>query len=249
MKKSLLRYIPNSLTSLNLLTGCISIVLAFEGHLIIASYLVLLSSIFDFLDGMTARLLNMYSELGKQLDSMADMISFGLVPAILVFNFQKNNYLMNNGSFNLLELSFSELLLMFSPFIIAIFSGIRLAEFNIDKRQSNSFIGLPTPANAIFFASLIIISNIYPESFINTITNNKLILLGVIIFFSFMLVAEFPMFSLKFKNLKFSENKIRYFFIGISVILLISLHTVAIPIIILFYIILSAINNWFIKQK
>ncbi|MEA3317054.1 MAG: CDP-diacylglycerol--serine O-phosphatidyltransferase [Bacteroidota bacterium] len=244
MSKNILRHIPNSITSLNLLTGCVSIVLAFEGHLLTASYLVFLSAIFDFLDGMTARLLNTYSEMGKQLDSLADVISFGLVPAVLTFNIIKGNY----QNFNLLEFSFLELLLLFSPFIIAVFSGLRLAKFNIDKRQTSSFIGLPTPANAIFFASLIITSNIYPESFIATIINNRYILIAIIVFFSFMLVAEFPMFSLKFKNLKFTKNKIRYFFIGISVILLISLHTIAIPIIILFYIILSAINNWFIKQ-
>ena len=247
MKKLVLRHIPNSITSLNLLTGCISIVLAFEGYLLLASYLVFLSAIFDFFDGMSARLLGMYSELGKQLDSLADMISFGLVPAVLIFNVLKNNYLTHNISFNLSEFTFLELLLIFSPFIIAIFSGLRLAKFNIDKRQSNSFIGLPTPANAIFFASLIITSYTYPESFVHSIISNNLILLGLIMFFSFMLIAEFPMFSLKFKKIKFSENKIRYFFIGVSVILLISLHTIAVPIIILFYIILSAINNWFIK--
>ncbi|MDY6800069.1 MAG: CDP-diacylglycerol--serine O-phosphatidyltransferase [Bacteroidota bacterium] len=238
------RYIPNFITSLNLFSGCLSIVLAFEGFLLLAVYMIFLSAIFDFLDGMTARLLNVYSEIGKQLDSLADVVSFGVAPSVIVF------FLMKGALYNtyytppLAELPVVDILFLISPFLIAVFSGLRLAKFNVDERQNESFIGLPTPANALFFVSLYIISLVNDHYLVQYLIQNKLILLALIIIFSLLLVAEFPMFSLKFKNLGLRGNKIRFIFIGLSVVLLILLQSIAVPVIIILYILLSAINNW-----
>lgn len=244
MNLTIKRHIPNSITSLNLLSGCLSIVLAFEGYLLFAVYMIFLSAILDFLDGMTARLLNVYSKVGKELDSLADVVSFGVAPSVIVF------FLMKSALFNvnyippIENLSFKEIIFLVSPFLIAVFSGIRLAKFNIDERQSNSFIGLPTPANALFFVSFYIITLVNNNMIIRSLIQNELFLIILIIIFSLLLVAEFPMFSLKFKNLGLKGNKIRFIFTGLSAILLISLQSIAIPVIIVFYILLSAFNNW-----
>lgn len=238
---SITRYIPNTITSLNILSGCISIVLAFEGYLIYAAYLIGVAAIFDFLDGMTARLFNAYSEIGKQLDSLADLISFGLAPSVIMFQLISSTLMKKTLFLNFMDLSIGENLVLFSAFIIAVSSAFRLAKFNIDTRQTDSFIGLPTPANAILIASLplIIAYNIWATDIIL----NIYFLVTLTFFQSYMLVAEFPMFSLKFKSLKFQENKMRYVFLGISVVLIAILHFIAIPVIILIYILLSGVNN------
>ncbi len=244
MNLSIKRHIPNSITSLNLLSGCLSVVLAFEGYLLFAVYMIFLSAILDFLDGMTARLLNVYSKVGKELDSLADVVSFGVAPSVIVY------FLMKAALFNasyippIENIPFKEMLLLISPFLIAVFSGIRLAKFNIDERQNGSFIGLPTPANALFFVSLYIISLVTDHFLILNLIQNELFLVILIIAFSLLLVAEFPMFSLKFKTLGLKGNKIRFIFIGLSAILLISLQSIAIPVIVILYILLSAFNNW-----
>jgi len=244
MRFSIKRYIPNFITSLNLLSGCLSIVLAFEGYLLLAVYMIFLSAIFDFFDGMSARLLKVYSEVGKQLDSLADVVSFGVAPSVIVFSMMKNMIFGSSILPPLESISFINFLFLISPFLIAVFSGLRLAKFNIDTRQSDSFIGLPTPANALFFVSLYIITLVSDNNLINHLIQNKVFLLVLIIIFSLLLIAEFPMFSLKFKNLGLRGNKIRFIFIGLSAVLLILLQSIAVPIIIIFYILLSAINNW-----
>jgi CDP-diacylglycerol--serine O-phosphatidyltransferase len=244
MQINIKKYIPNSITSLNLLSGCISISLAFEGYLLFAVYMIFAAAFFDFLDGMSARLLNAYSDVGKELDSLADLVSFGVAPSVIIFHLMK---IALFGTVHLPpfeNLSFYQILFLLSPFIIAVLSGIRLAKFNVDERQSDSFIGLAVPANALFFISLYLISITIKNPFIIDLLKNE-IFLGIFTFaFSLLLVAEFPMFSLKVKNLRWSNNKIRYIFIVLSAILLILLHTIAIPAIILLYILLSAINNW-----
>lgn len=244
MKFSLKRYIPNFITSLNLLSGCLSIVLAFEGYLLLAVYMIFLSAIFDFFDGMSARLLKVYSEVGKQLDSLADVVSFGVAPSVIVFSMMKTLIFGSSILPPLESIPFTTFLFLISPFLIAVFSGLRLAKFNVDTRQSDSFIGLPTPANALFFVSLYIITLVSDNNLINHLIQNKVFLLILIIVFSFLLIAEFPMFSLKFKNLGIRGNKIRFIFVGLSAVLLILLQSIAIPVIIILYILLSAINNW-----
>ncbi|OFX45794.1 MAG: CDP-diacylglycerol--serine O-phosphatidyltransferase [Bacteroidetes bacterium GWC2_33_15] len=247
MGNSIKRHIPNTITSLNLLSGCLSILLSFEGYILAAVYLIFFAAIFDFLDGMTARLLKVYSTLGKELDSLADVISFGAAPAFIVFQMMKTA-LYGTGQLPFYEyISAQEYLFLLIPFLIPVLSAVRLAKFNLDERQADSFIGLPTPANALFFVSLFIVTLTNSNAFVLNLFYNKYFLAILIVIFSLLLVAEFPMFSLKFKNLGLRDNKIRYLFIGLSVILLILLHSIAVPVIIILYLILSAINNWIFK--
>ena len=238
------KYIPNTITSMNLLSGCISIVLAFEGYILFAVYMIFLAAFFDFLDGMSARLLNAYSVVGKELDSLADVVSFGVAPSIIIFHMMKIALFQNVYLPPIENLTLIEILFLLIPFIIAILSGIRLAKFNVDERQSENFIGLAVPANALFFVSLYLVSIITKNSSILGLLKSEIFLALITFLFSLLLVAEFPMFSLKVKNLGWRENKIRYIFIVLSAILLILLHTIAIPVIIILYILLSAINNW-----
>jgi len=221
------KHIPNAITCLNLLSGCIGLVYAFDNQLITAGYFILISALFDFFDGMLARLLKAYSEIGKELDSLADMVSFGVLPSVIVYQLFR-------------IASPEQAYLSFFAFLIAIFSALRLAKFNIDTRQTENFIGLPTPANALFILSLphIVSSGTFAEYILNPV-----ILAIVTLVMSLLLVAELPLFSLKFKNLKFSDNLFRFVLLGLSVIFLIILKFAAIPLIIVSYLILSFIQN------
>ena len=231
-------HIPNILTLLNLLSGCIAIVFIFEDQLAMASYLLGLAALFDFLDGFFARLLKVQSPIGKDLDSLADMVSFGLVPGMILFKLigYSIGISINTGIITLVP---------YIAFLIPLFSALRLAKFNNDERQTDVFIGLPTPANALLIASfpLILIQqstlvgiNILPiqSLFLSTVF---LIIMSVLL--SYLLVAELSLLSLKFKTFNWKENKIRFLFLGISCVLLILLYYVAIPVIILLYILLS----------
>ncbi len=247
MQIGIKKFIPNTITSLNLLSGCISIALAFEGYLLFSIYMIFLAAVFDFFDGMSARLLKAYSVVGKELDSLADMVSFGVAPSVIVFHMMKFSLFGTMQLPEQIHLGFTEIILLIIPFLIAVFSGIRLAKFNVDERQTDSFIGIPTPANAMFFISLFLITITTKNDFIFSLLSNKVVITVLVISFSMLLIAEFPMFSLKVKSLAWGGNKIRYIFVGISVLLLILLQTIAIPIIIILYILLSAINNWIYK--
>jgi CDP-diacylglycerol--serine O-phosphatidyltransferase len=244
MSFNIKKHIPNTITSLNLLSGSLAIVLAFEGYLLYAVYMIFLAAIFDFLDGMAARLLKAYSNVGKELDSLADVVSFGVAPAIIIFHMMKISLFKTLDFPGIDSLSAKEVLFLIMPFFIAVLSGVRLAKFNVDERQTENFIGLAVPANALFFVSLYLVSISIENDFILQLLKNEYFLSALIILFSLLLVSEFPMFSLKFKSLSFKGNEIRYIFIVLSLILLILLHTIAIPIIIILYILLSAINNW-----
>lgn len=228
--------IPNFLTCCNLLCGCLAIVQVFEGNLNWASYLIGIAAIFDFFDGFAARLLKVSSSIGKDLDSLADMVTFGVVPGLIMYKMIFIVYLSTNGniSFELIE---QKLYLCYIAFLIPIFSAIRLAKFNNDTRQSESFIGLPTPANAIFIGSLVLISKEYSSR----LTPEILCLLSILL--SLLLVAPLPLFALKFKSFAFKGNRIRYFFLGVSLILLVSLQVEGIPLIIVLYVLLSLVSN------
>lgn len=232
--------IPNTITCLNLFSGCIACTFAFFGQFKWAFVFIILSAIFDFLDGMVARLLKVSSPIGKELDSLADDISFGLVPAILVFSLMINplNTFVTWPNF-LHPISF---IIPFLAFLIAIFSALRLAKFNIDPRQSHSFIGLPTPANTLFWISFVWGGHELFQSL------NVFILIGMIIVSSGLLVAEIPMFSLKFANLSWKENKIRYIFLITSIPLLF-LGKISLAAIILWYIILSLATSRVKSEK
>ncbi len=214
-----MRNLPNMITSLNLFSGSIGVWLAFNDNYVGATVAILLSALFDFLDGTAARILKAYSPLGKELDSLADVVSFGLLPGALVFS------LLSSGGVEYYT---------FLAFLIPIFSAIRLAKFNIDERQSSSFIGLPTPANAIFWGGLAV-------SYHDWFSQNHIALLVLTVIFSLLLVAELPMFGLKFKNLSLKENKLQYIFLTVSALLIILMKTDAIASIILWYILLSVV--------
>lgn len=231
------KHIPNSITCMNLFSGCVSIVLAFHGFFLWALLFILLAGVFDFCDGMAARLLHTSSVIGKELDSLADVVSFGLAPSMIIFKHIDN-------------ISDSEWV-MFAAFFIAVFSALRLAKFNVDTRQTSSFIGLPTPPNAIFFASLLSITDpmmpvpsyLGREMFM-PILNNLWVILFLVAIFSYLLVAEIPMFSLKFKNLSWSDNKVRFVFLILSALLLIVFQLAAFPFIILLYLIMSVVTAY-----
>ena len=228
------RNIPNLITLSNLVFGIFSIIMAFNGKLIYSGLFIFAGSFLDFFDGFTARLLNVNSEIGKQLDSFADLITFGLAPGIIMYHLillQPFNYPYYFGFF--FEISYI-------AFLIPIFSSIRLAKFNIDNRQTSSFIGLPTPASAIFIASLPIIINNYNTEF------SIELLLAITVTLSLLLVSELPLFSLKIKSkdqIKSSKNIIRLLFLIKSIILLFIFHVAAIPFIVILYIFLSILNN------
>lgn len=241
------RNIPNGITSLNLFSGCLSVVFAFEGNLIYASYFIGLAAIFDFLDGFAARILKAYSNIGKDLDSLADVISFGLAPSIILFKLLQKA--LNIDNLLIENIAFSSLLILLSAFLIAIFSALRLAKFNNDARQTTGFIGLPTPANAILIASFPLILANNCNTTVYQIILDKYFLLFSIFFLCFLLISEIPMFSLKIKDLKFSSNKFQFILILSSLILIIFFKFTAIPLIIFFYIILSLINGLILKNK
>lgn len=242
-QKAKFSFIPNTITSLNVFSGCIAITFAFKGELELAAYFIFISAIFDFFDGFTARLLNAYSQMGKELDSLADVVSFGVAPATIVYQI----ILQQIDQYNLP--GFLESYLPMLSFLIVIFSALRLAKFNIDERQHLTFIGLATPPNAIFFASLIFLSKKDSLISIYEYSQNVWLLLALVLVFSLLLVAEIPMFSLKLKSKKFSDYKIQYIFLGISLVLLITLQLAAISFIILVYILLSIINNIKLNNK
>lgn len=233
-------HIPNTITCLNLFSGCIAAVLAFKGFFFYALLFVFLAAIFDFFDGFVARLLHASSPIGKELDSLADMVSFGFVPSVVVYT--QLSWLEDSGKF-----------LPFVAFLIAVFSALRLAKFNVDERQTSSFIGLATPANALFFMGLFAIvdpltpvaSYIEPyRGVIHPILFQPSVILLMVMFFSYLLVSEIPMFSLKFKSFSWKENKIKFIFLGVSLLLLVVLQFVALPFIVLFYLLSSVIEAY-----
>jgi CDP-diacylglycerol--serine O-phosphatidyltransferase len=224
------RAIPNTLTCLNLFSGCLACIYAFVGAFEYTFICILLSAFFDFFDGMVARLLHVVSPIGKELDSLADNISFGLVPAIIVMTMMGFGYSEYNSFLDEIS-SFIPLL----AFLISVFSALRLAKFNIDPRQAHSFIGLPTPANTLFWISFALGA---PQYFGRI---NILLLVAMVIVSCWLLVAEIPMFSLKFENLKWADNKVRFIFL-IVCIPLFFLGKICLAAIILWYILLSLVT-------
>jgi CDP-diacylglycerol--serine O-phosphatidyltransferase len=230
--------IPNLLTLSNLLSGCIGVVFVFNTDMRYVSLMIGISLVFDFLDGMAARLLDVRSEIGKQLDSLADMVSFGLLPALIAYK------ILNDVSSGYV---------LYVPFLITLMSAYRLAKFNIDPRQASSFIGLPTPANAIFWASFPLIINGNTDTLwlmvMSMFAMDPIVIVICVALTSFLLVAEIPLFSFKFQNLTWKENKHRFIFLILSLILFISIWFYAIPFIIILYLILSIIQNQLKKKN
>ncbi len=225
------KHLPNTVTCLNLFSGCLGIVFAFQGNLRWAGYAIVIAAILDFFDGMLARMLKAYSAIGKELDSLADVVSFGVLPSVIIYQL----FLLAP------QIDSISVWLNFSAFLIAIFSALRLAKFNIDERQSDQFIGLPTPANALLIASFPMIITENNLFFVNYILNPYFLFifsLGM----GILLVAEIPLMSLKFKSLKLSENIPQYILIFSSLILLLFFKFAAVPLIITLYFLISFIQ-------
>ncbi len=259
------RHIPDFFTCLNLLSGCVAIVFAFEGNLVWSAYMVGICAIMDFLDGFMARALKTGSPLGKQLDSLADMVSFGVVPGVVMFGLLRETVHLENihgciGCIVPPEItspSQLEKIIPFLGFIIPVFSAVRLAKFNLDTRQTDSFIGLPTPANTILIASLGLLKEIgdpmaggsmYPTDY-SILILQYWFLIPITIIFSFLLISHLKLFALKFKNFSWADNKIRYIFLCFSLCLLIIFQFIGIPLIIILYILISIINNILTKRS
>ena len=231
------KQIPNFLTCMNLFSGCIALVMVFRNHLEYTAYLILIAAFFDLLDGMVARKVGSNSEFGKQIDSLADMVSFGLVPGAVMFKLLQMS--------SLSELVPNEMLrtfVQFVPFIITIFSALRLAKFNLDTRQTSSFIGLPTPANTLLIVSLPLILIQRPGQFDGLILNPVFILF-VSMFLSYMLISEIPLFALKFKSLDLKANMYQYILIALAIVLIAIFSFAAIPMVVILYVLLSIIKN------
>jgi CDP-diacylglycerol--serine O-phosphatidyltransferase len=234
------QHIPNTITMLNLLSGLISLTLTFEGNYIYASLFIFIAAVFDFMDGNAARILNAHSELGKQLDSLADVVSFGVAPGIMIFQMIS---VQCAGSCNMLERMH---ITPYFAMLIPVCSALRLAKFNIDIRQEVNFIGLPTPGNAIFFASIPLVLYVQPGlfslihlDFLVTFFSNTRILTILAVFFSYLLISDFKIFSMKFKNMAWQGNQLRYILVILSVALFVLFFLSAIPLIIVLYILMS----------
>lgn len=225
----IVKNIPNSITCLNLLSGCFACIFAFQGQYDWVALCIGLSALFDFLDGMAARLLHAYSPLGKELDSLADLISFGLAPGLMVMHLMAYNSTFHG-------MAEYQSWWALSALLIPVFSALRLAKFNIDTRQTTSFIGLPVPANALFWIG-ICQAVLRMESPVCGYA-----IVALVIIFSLLLVSEIPMFSLKFKNLKWKENYLRYLIIAVAAICLISLGLAGLAATIGLYIVLSLLT-------
>jgi len=236
------KHIPNVITLLNLLSGLIALVYAFDDNLQMAFFWVCLGIFFDFWDGFAARVLKVSSPLGVQLDSLADMVTSGVVPGVVMYQMLvhiQENY----EQYTITEDTFYMKLVPFIGFVITLGACMRLAKFNIDTRQTDSFIGLPTPANALFILSIPLIMNTTESDFVFNFFSNPYVLVGISLFSAFIMNAELPLFSLKTKNKNLSDNKLTLLFLGICALLLLFFRFEAIPLIIIFYIILSVILN------
>lgn len=226
------KHIPNTITCCNLLSGCVAATFAFEKAYTIAFVCIIMGAVFDFFDGLSARALKVSSSIGKELDSLADVITFGLAPSVMVFSWLRECTAIH------LDQPIA-LVIPYAAFLLVAFSALRLAKFNVDERQTSSFIGLPTPANALFWGALVLGSH----DMVVDLTSGWVLVIALVLLFSWLLVAEIPMFSLKFKSLAWKANRIAYIFLLISLILLIILGLNGLSAVIGWYIILSIMTN------
>ncbi|MGI9553104.1 MAG: CDP-alcohol phosphatidyltransferase family protein [Aurantibacter sp.] len=249
-------HIPNFITLLNLFCGCVATVFAVMNQLEMVAIFVFIGIIFDFFDGLVARLLNVQSALGVQLDSLADMVTSGLVPGIVMFQLLNmsitggwNTNFDSGATGAYMWKSFGTTLLPFAGFLITLASAYRLAKFNIDEDQQDSFIGLPTPANTLLILSLPLILMYHGNDLLNGIILNQWFLIGLTLLSCYLLNSHIKLFALKFKNWNFKDNALRYVFIIISLVLLITIQFLAIPAIIVFYILSSILGNLGSRKK
>jgi CDP-diacylglycerol--serine O-phosphatidyltransferase len=250
------KHIPNLLTLGNLFCGTIATILAVQGDFVTAGLFVVIGIFLDFFDGFAARLLNVSGELGKQLDSLADMVTSGVVPGIIMFN------LLYQSSFKNLDTQFidqgispviisNDYVLSWTSYIgllLTLGAGYRLAKFNIDTRQSESFIGLPTPAMSLFVISLPLIQEYATNAWVQDLISNNYFLIAVTLVLTYLMNAEIPLFSLKFKEYALKNNLVKYLFLVISLLLIVTLNFISIPIIIILYVLLSVVQEFYRRK-
>lgn len=240
------RHIPNLITLLNVFCGCVATVFAVMNEMELTALFVFLGIFFDFFDGLAARVLDVKSELGLQLDSLADMVTSGLVPGIVMFQLldmsESGGWNISEGLMGLQHMDVS--LLPFSGFVITMASAYRLANFNLDENQVSSFIGLPTPANALLILSFPLILMYHNNQILHSILLNQWFLIGMTLLSAFLLNSKIPLFALKFKNWGFKDNALRYIFLALSLILLVTMQFLAVPAIIALYILISVLSNF-----
>ena len=233
-----MKHIPNFITSLNLVSGFISILYALNGNQAAASWLILAAMAFDFLDGFSARLLKAYSPMGKELDSLADIVSFGAAPAILIYNLLAESLSLPADAINNAD-GFLTILILLSPVIMPVCAGLRLAKFNIDETQVSSFKGLPAPANAMAVIGVVIGAEYSDSALINSITGSAFALVIITLVLSLLMVSRIPMFSLKFSHLRFRGNEERYILVVLAGAALIVFGFAGAALIIPLYVIIS----------
>ena len=234
------KHIPNSITLLNLLCGSMAVIFVVTDAMITASFFVFLGILFDFFDGFAARKLKVQSALGLQLDSLADMVTCGLVPGLVMFKLlELSDLSWSHGDTHMLQIN----LLPFAGLAITLASAYRLATFNLDEEQQSYFKGLPTPANTLFIVSLPLIMEFQNNDYMNAIIVNKWFLLGITLLSCYMLNSGIKLFALKFKDWGFKNNATRYVFLFLCILFLIVLRFAAIPLIIVTYVIMSVLDN------
>tara|TARA_B100000795_G_C22804941_1_gene444240 strand:- start:5569 stop:6285 length:717 start_codon:yes stop_codon:yes gene_type:complete len=237
---SIVKQIPNYITLGNLLSGTVAVIFAVNGNYNIAALLVCIGIVLDFFDGFVARLLNVSGELGKQLDSLADMVTSGVVPGIVMYKLLQDN-LMDKPTFMNSAVQILDVPLI--GLILTLAAGFRLAKFNIDTRQTDSFIGLPTPAMSLFILSLPLILQYTEIEFVENLIKNNYFLIGLTFLLSYLMNSELHLFSLKFKDYSFKKNIVKYIFLLSSLLLILTIHILSVPIIIILYVSLSLIKK------
>ncbi|HPE43544.1 MAG TPA: CDP-diacylglycerol--serine O-phosphatidyltransferase [Bacteroidales bacterium] len=233
----LLKFIPNLITLLNLFSGILAIYCAIKGDLNQAAYFIFIAALFDFLDGFAARLLKAYSGIGEQLDSLADVVSFGVAPAFILHELILISHGRVSWEVNGLDI------LPFVAFMVPLFAAYRLAKFNVDESQTVNFKGLPSPAAGLMIASLPLIrTQLYEgQSLLYMVLTNTYFYIGIALIVSVLMVSNLPLFGLKFKKMRWKGNEIRWFFLLVSLVLILLFQALAIPFIILLYLFLSLV--------
>lgn len=227
------KHIPNMITCCNLICGCVAIVFALKGQPSMALLFIVLGAVFDFFDGMSARLLGVSSPIGKELDSLADVVTFGVAPSTIVFAFLNTHLSAVNPQLSVLS---------YLAFVMAAFSALRLAKFNLDERQAMGFIGLPTPANALFWGSLI--TRLHFQTMFEPYHLPIYIYYGIVLMLlvsCYLLVAELPLFALKFKHWGWKGNEVKYIFLLTSALLILALGVIGIAAVIAWYVVLAVV--------
>lgn len=239
--KKIIAQVPNTITSLNLVSGVAATMFAIDGHLVWAAIFICLAAVLDFMDGFAARLLKAYSEIGKELDSLADVVSFGVAPGAILFTLLEFALFGKNQPIHEIGAGLTEWLILSTSFLLPVFGAIRLARFNTNTANENFFRGLPIPANGLFWAAMGLMLQMpkYAEVLKLVYSVRTLVLLGI--FMAGVMVITMPMFSLKAKSLSFADNWYRYLFAFVAVVLLATLKVYGLALVIFVYILLNAI--------